>query len=195
MNALLDYGSSSSDSEEDSTNSTEQEKSPSDNAKPKLPKPTIGESSLQTSVFSNPFVEAELAKAAILEKHVKMVPGKDNTQMINGKRICWNYRKGRCRFGHNCKYAHDTDIQKTQEEMEADKQKLKAVVCEGAGTMTAAVPPLAVLDPISPTDDSVWEGGADKRKLKRPGLSQTLVPGKKVLKMYKEQKIKDANRN
>lgn len=44
-----------------------------ENSKPKLPKPTIGESSLQTSVFSNPFVEAELAKAAILEKHVKMV--------------------------------------------------------------------------------------------------------------------------
>lgn len=50
------------------------------------------------------------------------VPGKDNTQMINGKRICWNYRKGRCRFGHNCKYAHDTDIQKSSEEIEADKQ-------------------------------------------------------------------------
>lgn len=53
------------------------------------------------------------------------VPGKDNTQMINGKRICWNYRKGRCRFGHNCKYAHDTDIQKSNDEIEADKQVLR----------------------------------------------------------------------
>lgn len=68
-------------------------------------------------------------------------------------------------------------------------------MCEGVGTMTAAPPPLAILDPISPTDDAVWEGGIDKKKLKRPGLSQTLVPGKKVLKMYKEQKIKDANRS
>lgn len=50
------------------------------------------------------------------------VPGKDNTVMINGKKICWNYRKGKCRFGHNCKYAHDSDIQKTNEELEADKQ-------------------------------------------------------------------------
>ncbi|XP_026742694.1 uncharacterized protein LOC113504546 [Trichoplusia ni] len=192
MNALLDYGSSSSGSEEEST---EHEKSAAESLKPKLPKPTIGESSLQTSVFSNPFVEAELAKAAILEKHVKMVPGKDNTQMINGKRICWNYRKGRCRFGHNCKYAHDTDIQKSSEEIEADKQKLKSVVCEGAGTMTSAPPPVAVLDQSTPTDDATWEGGVDKKKLKRPGLSQTLVPGKKVIKMYKEQKIKDANKN
>lgn len=70
MNALLDYGSSSSDSDEDSI---ENERSQVENTKPKLPKPTIGETSLQTSVFSNPFVEAELAKAAILEKHVKMV--------------------------------------------------------------------------------------------------------------------------
>lgn len=44
-----------------------------ESTKPKLPKPALGENSLQTSVFSNPFVEAELAKAAILEKHVKMV--------------------------------------------------------------------------------------------------------------------------
>lgn len=50
------------------------------------------------------------------------VPGKGGTQMINGKKICWNYRKGRCRFGHNCKYAHDSDIQKTQDEMEEEKK-------------------------------------------------------------------------
>lgn len=50
------------------------------------------------------------------------VSGKDNTQMINGKKICWNYRKGKCRFGHNCKYAHDSDIQKSAEELEAEKQ-------------------------------------------------------------------------
>ncbi|KAL0893650.1 hypothetical protein ABMA27_013810 [Loxostege sticticalis] len=185
MNALLDYGSSSSsDSEQE-----QEENELTNSDKPKLPKPALGENSLQTSVFSNPFVEAELAKAAILEKHVKMVPGKDNTIMINGKKICWNYRKGKCRFGHNCKYAHDSDIQKTSEELEAEKQKLKSVVCEGAGTMTSQPPPQ--LEAVSPTDDAVWEGGADKKKLKRPGLSQGLVPGKKVLKMYKEQKIRE----
>lgn len=49
---------------------------PADEVKPsvaKLPKPSLDAPALQTSVFSNPFVEAELAKAAILEKHVKMV--------------------------------------------------------------------------------------------------------------------------
>ncbi|XP_059048564.1 uncharacterized protein LOC131843828 [Achroia grisella] len=191
MNALLDYGTSSSSDSEDAQEDTDKCQ---ESTKLKLPKPALGESSLQTSVFSNPFVEAELAKAAILEKHVKMVPGKDNTQMINGKKICWNYRKGRCRFGHNCKYAHDSDIQKTAEELEIEKQKLKSVVCEGAGTMTSTPPPQISTDMISPTDDAVWEGATEKKKLKRPGLSQTLVPGKKVMKMYKDQKTKDSNK-
>ncbi|KAG6439256.1 hypothetical protein O3G_MSEX000621 [Manduca sexta] len=164
-------------------------RSPSEISKLKLPKPVLGESSLQTSVFSNPFVKAEQEKAAILEKHVKMVPGKEDTQMINGKKICWNHRKGRCRFGHNCKYAHDTDIQKTSDELEAEKQKLKTVVCEGSGTMTSAPPP-QLQDPASPTEDP-WEGNTDKKKLKRPGLPQGLMPNKKVIKMYKQQKLKD----
>ncbi|KAI8435250.1 hypothetical protein MSG28_003596 [Choristoneura fumiferana] len=187
MNALLNYGTSSSDSDEDNGDIPD-EKPTEDALKPKLPKPALGESSLQTSVFSNPFVAAEQAKAAILEKHVKMVPGKDNTQMINGKKICWNYRKGRCRFGHNCKYAHDSDIQKTTEELQAEKQKLKTVVCEGSGTMTSAPPPQVI---VESTEDDAWEGGTDRKKLKRPGLSQGLVPGKKVIKMYKEQKFRE----
>ncbi|XP_047527899.1 uncharacterized protein LOC125064744 [Vanessa atalanta] len=194
MNALLDYGSSSSSTEEE--DSSDEEKTTVEDRKydekPKLPKPTLGENTLHTSVFSNPFVAEELAKAAILEKHVKMVSGKDNTQMINGKKICWNYRKGRCRFGHNCKYAHDSDIQKSNEELEAEKQKLKTVVCEGAGTMTSAPPPQVELEASSATDDDVWETKASKKK-KRPGLSQGIVPGQKVIKMYKEQKIKDSN--
>ncbi|CAK1552559.1 unnamed protein product [Leptosia nina] len=194
MNALLDYGSSSNDT--DDSDSGDEEKLTKDLTdavdadRPKLPKPTLGESSLQTSVFSNPFAQAEIAKAAILEKHVKMVPGKDNMQMINGKKICWNFRKGRCRFGHNCKYAHDSDLQKSPEELEADKQKLKTVVCEGSGTMTCAVPPQIELETVSPTDDIVWEGGVRKKK-KRPGLSSGLVPSQKVIKMYKEQKLKN----
>ncbi|KOB74560.1 Radiation-resistant protein [Operophtera brumata] len=188
MNALLDYGSSSNDTDDDSS-----QEAPKESAKPKLPKPSIGENALHCSVFSNPFVEAELAKAAILEKHVKMVPGKEGTQMINGKKICWNYRKGRCRFGHNCKYAHDSDIQKTQDEMDLDKKKLKTVVCESAGSVLSAPSPPAEEETIS-TDDSQWESSGPMKK-KRPGLSQNLIPGKKVLNIYKKLKLKDAKKS
>ena len=55
---------------------------------------------------------------------------------FSGKRICWNYRKGRCRFGHNCKYAHDSDIQKTQEQLDAEKDVARgqSVVCQSGVT-------------------------------------------------------------
>ena len=29
---------------------------------------------------------------------------------VGGKKICWNFRKGKCRFGHKCKYSHGTEI-------------------------------------------------------------------------------------
>ncbi|CAG9096093.1 unnamed protein product [Plutella xylostella] len=191
---LVDYGSSSPSSSETEEEPEPSEK-PEDEVKPsvaKLPKPSLDAPALQTSVFSNPFVEAELAKAAILEKHVKMVPGKEETQMINGKKICWSHRKGRCRFGHRCKFAHDTDIQKSPEELEAEKQRiLSRSFCEGADTVTSTQPQHVPVEEVNPTDDAVWEGGSDRKKLKRPGLSQGLIPGQKVLKMYKQQKLKE----
>ncbi|VVC89742.1 zinc finger CCCH domain-containing protein 8 [Leptidea sinapis] len=193
MNALLGYGSSSeesgSENGEENIKNTESGEINKETEKLKLPKPVLDESSLHTSVFKNPFVQAEKAKSDLLEKHVKMVPGKEETQMINGKKICWNFRKGRCRFGHNCKYAHDSDIQKSAEELEADKQKYKSVVCESSGTLMNNLPPEVEIDnKINPTDDTVWEGGIRKKK-KRPGLSTGLVPSQKVIKMYKQQKI------
>lgn len=55
-------------------------------------------------------MEAERAKSAVLEKHVKMVPAKDHLTKFNGKKICWMNRKGRCRFGNKCKFAHDSEL-------------------------------------------------------------------------------------
>lgn len=30
--------------------------------------------------------------------------------------MCWNFRKGRCRFGSNCTFAHDSDLHKQIDE-------------------------------------------------------------------------------
>lgn len=57
--------------------------------------------------------------------------------------------------------------------------------------MTSTQPQHVPVEEVNPTDDAVWEGGSDRKKLKRPGLSQGLVPGQKVLKMYKQQKLKE----
>lgn len=147
----------------------------------KLPLPKFGEDgtvSVKNSVFKNPFVEEEIAKSAILEKHVKMIPAKDDITQINGKQICWMYRKGRCRFGHNCKFAHDSDLYcetptETSDHVDANTS-------------------LVDLLPITKTDklDSSPDGSeAAKKKKKRPGLTQGLLPGKKVINMYKKQKL------
>lgn len=40
------------------------------------------------------------------------VDSEEHTKVKNGKKICWNFRKGRCRFGSNCTYAHDSDLHK-----------------------------------------------------------------------------------
>lgn len=68
------------------------------------------------SVFSNPFKEAEDAEKSSLEKHVKLAPKIEDVREINGRRICWNYRKGRCRFGSKCIYAHDSELLQKKEE-------------------------------------------------------------------------------
>lgn len=63
------------------------------------------------SVFNNPFRVKEDRKRAVLEHHVEMTSKQeDQTQKIGSKKVCWNFRKGRCRFGHKCTFAHDSDV-------------------------------------------------------------------------------------
>lgn len=111
-----------------------------------------------------------------------MVDAKDNVVVINGKRICWNYRKGRCRFGHNCKYAHDSDLQKSKEQLQIEKQVQQTVVCQN---QVLPEPSAHELEKIR--QEAVLQN-AQKRK-KRPGLTQGIVPGKKVMKKYMNQKL------
>lgn len=153
--------------------------------KQQLPTPSFLKISSQSndipkgSVFINPYIQAENEKQAILEKHVKMVDTKDNVRVINGKKICWNYRKGKCRFGHNCMYAHDSDLQKSTEQLEADNQIQQTVLCQNQK-----------LPQPSPQELKQIQSDAmlNQNKRKRAGLTQGLVPGKKVMKGYLKHK-------
>ncbi|XP_050310377.1 uncharacterized protein LOC126746260 [Anthonomus grandis grandis] len=175
---------------QEDTSSDEEKKLPPPSFK--LPAPKFGGETVEDdceedessgSVFVNPFLEAENAKEAILQKHVKMVNAKDVIR-INGKKICWNYRKGRCRFGHNCKYAHDSDVQKTEQQLseELEVAKARAMVCHYSG----ATGQKSVSRPLQDESEELSE--EVKKKRKRPGLSQGLVPGKKVMKQYLHNK-------
>lgn len=152
---------------------------PSPTPKLPLPKPDFANGpTSKNSVFLNRYVEAENAKKAILEKHVKMVPSKDEVRFINGKQICWNYRKGRCRFGHNCKFAHDSDLHQSKPSSSFPSNVSGQVIPDS--------------ESVSPEPDTEEGEENQLKRKKRPGLSQTLVPGKKVLTMYKKQRVKEA---
>lgn len=102
---------------------------------------------------------------------------------INGKKICWNYRKGRCKFGHNCKYAHDSDISKPADSKDIQSTihtTTKGTVQHGDNTVASQVTVTdAVIDELSP------------KKKKRPGLSDGIVPSKKVQKLHRKQQAKE----
>lgn len=167
----------------------------------KLPLPTPDFDSattlLRTSVFSNPFVEAERAKSAILEKHVKMTPTLDDTKTINGRKICWNYRKGRCRFGHNCAFAHDSDLHRSSAELEALRAPQETLVCQtryNGQQQWQQQQQLSSNDAGDNENDEIDQEnnrtGNNRKRKKRPGLSQWLLPSKRVFKLYKAQQTK-----
>ena len=117
--------SSSSDSDSDSNETNEEKLPPADQLltnpfaqSAALPKPSFlveakdftKEKAISTesdsSVFSNPFRAREEKKKAVLERHVAMTTKQEDQKTIEGKKVCWNFRKGRCRFGHKCTFAH-----------------------------------------------------------------------------------------
>ncbi|EDW85961.1 uncharacterized protein Dwil_GK22866 [Drosophila willistoni] len=171
MSLVADYSDSSEEDEEETSSQKSDNNSPP--GKPltqKLPPPPItlpsassalSKASKKTGeVFSNPFLEAELHKTASLERHVKMVNNDTHLQLKNGRKICWNYRKGRCRFGTSCQYAHDSDLS-VNEEKEANQE------------------PAQMLKNAEPAH-------SNNSKRKRPGLGDGLEPGKRVMKSYQQ---------
>lgn len=116
-------------------------------------------------MFLNSYVEADNAKQALLEKHVKMIS--TDVRTVNGKKICWNYRNKKCRFGHNCKYAHDSDLQ-TPGPADVVENKFHQANTQGF--------------------DIIEEVTIKASAKKRPGLGETVTPGKKVMKRYYNQK-------
>jgi len=123
----------------------------------------------EKSVFNNPFRAKEDAKTAILERHVSMTVKQETLKTIEGKKVCFNFRKGRCRFGSKCTYAHDSDVKQkpTNEEPLSKKEAFLHSVPE---------------EHAEDNPDAVIEN--NKKPKKRPGLSQGLTPSKKAMKFH-----------
>lgn len=161
-----------------------------------LPKPSFMQETekisgvkYDSSVFSNPFRAREDKKEAILTQHVGVTIRQEAGTTFNGKKVCYNFRKGRCRHGHRCKFAHDNDVRKEVSDSlySAKYDEAAQISHEKAETDTRPHLNLApttedvnLLAPDLHTDSAVISSG----KKKRPGLSDKLVPSKKAMKFH-----------
>ncbi len=160
------------------------------------------------SVFYNPFRAREDEKRAILEQHVSVTARQEEMRTINGRKVCWNFRKGRCRFGHKCSFAHDSDIGLKTREPDAEKVitggsvgDVKSGLADSQNTQgtppvtvsrtvpkVAPTPPSTTEDESRVYDDSAVIEGEDtqlgSKKKKRPGLSEGVMPSKKAMKFH-----------
>ncbi|XP_017564515.1 uncharacterized protein si:ch211-113e8.11 [Pygocentrus nattereri] len=156
----------------------------------KLTPPPLGGGSLGgfpagSSVFSNPFKEKAVARLNVLQKHVPLTLQARPIQ-IGGKRICVAYRRdGRCRFGIRCKFAHDSDLQSnTGFPARSDIRPLDQTQSNPDSLHTSDYRTSAVERDEDKEEESL------KRKKHRVGLSDTLIPPKRMLKQYAMQKNK-----
>lgn len=123
----------------------------------------------ENSVFQNPFRVKEDQKKAMLERHVEMTTKNEEKRTIDGKKVCWNFRKGRCRFGSKCTFAHDNDVPSKKSHETPDQIVMPNQPSRGS-------------EP-GPADEGVVIEN-NKRPKKRPGLSNSIVPGKKAMKFH-----------
>ncbi|XP_022110309.1 uncharacterized protein LOC110989918 [Acanthaster planci] len=143
-----------------------------------------------SSIYANPFEQAEQHKLSILEQHVKLTSTQGKEAELGGKKtICWKFRKGRCRFGHTCKFAHDSDIPT----MLAPSSQAEGMSNDPAVNSRIGYPvqTRGVYDQGLWTEQGAEEDGNDGEQLKRkrrPGLSQTLNPSKKVMTAFSRQR-------
>jgi len=160
-----------------------------------LPKPSFMQETekitglkYDSSVFSNPFRAREDKKEAILTQHVGVTNRQEAANMFNGKKVCYNFRKGRCRHGHRCKFAHDNDVRKEVSDSlySAKYDEAAQISSEKAETDTRPHLHLApTTEDVSLLPDQDLEAAViSSGKKKRPGLSDKLVPSKKAMKFH-----------
>ncbi|XP_073971654.1 uncharacterized protein isoform X2 [Rhodnius prolixus] len=184
---VADYGESSQESSEDSENDNHFDKCESGNNE-RLPPPAFT-NKIKNSVFVNPYLEAENAKFAVLEKHVKMVP--QNNNATGSKKVCWMFKNGKCRFGKKCKFSHHME-DACQQQATNSLNNLQDPNKE-LDNNTIVSDQTKIIGSNEDLTDNLQENLSDddnctKKRKKHLGLTQGLIPSKKVIKMYKKLK-------
>ena len=145
----------------------------------------------------------------MLEQHVEMTTKQeDQTRKIGSRKICFNFRKGRCRFGHKCTFAHDSDVASSLASAEESTQNINY------STGLLADKPVDPMKPVSLENISQGEIQlkrydeqqmnqmfearqaeieaseassaviSNNKRNMRPGLGDDIVPGKKARKFH-----------
>lgn len=202
-NFLLEAGSASSDSEdEDPQLSSPPAKTPTPKPAPsrstlpapslasptsnKLPPPPL-HTSIDSSVFANPFKAQADQKLNALQKHVPLTV-QVKPSHIGGKRVCEAYRKnGRCRFDMKCKFAHDSDLQTPVTPTDSHPPARG----EAAGSSEAKSGARGSNNQSSQQETGEEESEGQKVKKRRVGLSNSLIPPKRALKQYAMQRDRE----
>ena len=163
----------------------------------KLPSPAlIGKTlsgAVPGSVFINPYAKAEEAKNSILEKHVKMTTFKEvdsKTARHNKKmkkKICYQFMKGKCRHGKKCKYNHDMGAKAAEEKGAAGANEIwPDNVPDNRNLHYGRQSWQEPVDNYDQKDDDSYM--AEARRKKRFGVTDTMAPPKKALKILDQQR-------
>ena len=204
LGLVPDYGSdssSSSESDDDESNLDDQRRDPDHgkcaNDKLKepqntqiplpLPKLDLKESSnLSTkdlnqrtqqtsSIFFNPYLAAEKQKLCALEKHVQLSETKTEDGNKRNKQVCFKFQKGRCRQGDKCKFSHGT-VNVPSANLEKSKEpSITPSHCNAAARYELV------------EDEDSW--GPQKKKMKKIGVTDSLVPPRRALEAFAKQKL------
>ncbi len=155
---------------------------------PSLDGQTSGISAGEASVFENPFQKAEEVKHSILEQHVKMTVAVTEEKGSKNKKICWNFRKGKCRYGRKCKYSHDNDIVVKNSDIEGANSEQTGGQNNsndyGQKAWTIREAPKEV--PAQDEEEDTYMSQAKRKK--RSGVTDHLVPPKKAMHAYQAQR-------
>ena len=98
-----------------------------------------------------------------------MTANEQEEKNAGGKKICWNFRKGKCRFGRKCKYSHGNDVVGVKAADEGNHRG------GNYGDQPWTDEPVT-----DPADDDSYMGQAKRKK--RHGINDTMNPSKRAMK-------------
>ncbi|XP_074643162.1 uncharacterized protein LOC141900257 [Tubulanus polymorphus] len=142
------------------------------------------ENTIQNSIYSNPYTQAEAMKNSVLEKHVKLtVADVEKGKARRGKKLpCRQFMRGHCRYGTKCQFVHVINNKPNiTADNSVEKESSQPQFTEDIQSYDGEY----VYEQNNEDDDSYMN--IQKRK-KRHGISDRLQPPKKAMKDLDRQR-------